>query len=55
MNWTSAKVCSMLHRNFGGGVKHTVMFEVKDATGFASTRSIDAVTMSLWPSLGRRR
>lgn len=51
-HWTSAKVKALLQSYYGGGEKHAVLFEVRDATGFAASRSIDAVTMSLWPSLG---
>lgn len=51
-HWTSAKVKALLQSYYGGGGKHAVMFEVRDATGFSASRSIDAVTMSLWPSLG---
>lgn len=50
--WTSTKVKALLQSYFGGGGKHAVLFEVRDATGFSASRSIDAVTMSLWPSLG---
>lgn len=50
--WTSAKVKALLQSRYGGGGQHAVLFDVRDATGFAASRSIDAVTMSLWPSLG---
>lgn len=50
--WTSAKVKALLQSYYGGGGKHAVLFEVRNATGFDASRSIDAVTMSLWPSLG---
>lgn len=50
--WTSAKVKALLQSYYGGGEKHAVLFEVRNATGFEASRSIDAVTMSLWPSLG---
>lgn len=51
-HWTSAKVKALLQSYYGGGGKHVVLFEVRNATGFYASRSIDAVTMSLWPSLG---
>lgn len=50
--WTSDQVKALLQSSFGGGDKHAVLFEVRNATGHSATRSIDAVTMSLWPSLG---
>lgn len=51
-HWTSARVKALLQSYYGGGGKYAVMFEVRDATGHSASRSIDAVTMSLWPSLG---
>jgi hypothetical protein len=50
--WTSGEVKALLQSQFGGGNQHAVLFEVRNATGFDASRSIDAVTMSLWPSLG---
>lgn len=50
--WTSAQVKALLQSYYGGGGQHAVLFEVRDGTGHAARRSIDAVTMSLWPSLG---
>lgn len=51
-HWSSAQVKALLQSYFGGGGKYAVLFEVRNATGHAANRSIDAVTMSLWPSLG---
>lgn len=51
-HWTSAQVKALLRARFGGGSQSMVMFEVRNSTGHDANRSIDAVTMSLWPSLG---
>lgn len=32
--------------------QHALFFEVRDATGFAGSRSADAIAMGLWPSQG---
>lgn len=50
---TSADVQSCIQRHFGmGGEKYSVLFEVRNGTAWHANRSIDAVVMSLWPSLG---
>lgn len=50
---TASDVRACIQNHYGlGGEKYAVLFEVPNATGAASTRSIDAVVMSLWPSLG---
>lgn len=51
-HWTTTDVKALLQKTYGGGERHAVFFEVRDSTGFSASRSIDAVTMSLWPSLG---
>lgn len=51
-NWTSTQVKALLQSRFGGGSQCAVLFEVRNSTGHDANRSIDAVTMSLWPSLG---
>lgn len=46
-----ARAC--ITRKFGsGGGQYAVLFEVRNGTGFRGNRSVDAVVMSLWPSLG---
>jgi hypothetical protein len=50
--WNSSQIKALLQSKFGGGGTHAVLFEVRNATGFDANRSIDAVTMTLWPSLG---
>ena len=49
---TSADVCAAISGHFGHGERYAVLFEVRNAAGFNANRSIDAVVMSLWPSLG---
>lgn len=50
---TTAQMCGVIEKHFGkGGEKYSVLFEVRNAMGFSANRSIDAVVMSLWPSLG---
>lgn len=49
---TSADVRACLTGHFGYGEQYAVLFEVRNAAGFNANRSIDAVVMSLWPSLG---
>lgn len=50
---TSADVKSCIQRHFGmGGEKYSVLFEVRNGTAWRANRSVDAVVMSLWPSLG---
>ena len=50
--WSSTEIKALLQERFGGGGAHAVLFEVRNSTGHAANRSIDAVTMTLWPSLG---
>lgn len=50
---TSAGVRSCIQDHFGsGGERYAVLFEVRNGTAFNANRSVDAVVMSLWPSLG---
>lgn len=49
---TAGDVRSCMLKHFGAGGKYAVQFEVRNAAGFNANRSIDAVVMSLWPSLG---
>lgn len=52
-NLTAAEVCACIQRNFGiGGEQYAVLFEVRNGTAWRANRSVDAVVMSLWPSLG---
>lgn len=49
----AAEVRSCIQGYFGlGGVQYAVLFEVPNGTGGRADRFIDAVVMSLWPSLG---
>lgn len=51
--WDSGEVRGCIQKHFGmGGEKYAVLFEVANGTGFRANRSLDAVVMSLWPSLG---
>lgn len=50
---TSSAVRSCIQSHYGKpGDQYSCLFEVRDATGFSARRSIDAVVMALWPSLG---
>lgn len=50
---TAADVRASIQGHFGtGGEKYAVLFEVRNGTAFLANRSVDAVVMSLWPSLG---
>lgn len=50
---TSADVRSCIQSQFGlGGEQYAVLFEVRNGTAWNANRSVDAVVMSLWPSLG---
>lgn len=50
---TSTDVCAAIQAHFGaGGGQYAVLFEVRNGTAWRANRSVDAVVMSLWPSLG---
>lgn len=50
---TAADIRSCIQRHFGsGGEQYAVLFEVRNGTAWRANRSVDAVVMSLWPSLG---
>jgi hypothetical protein len=50
---TSMDVRACIQRHFGmGGEQYAVLFEVRNGTAWRANRSVDAVVMSLWPSLG---
>jgi hypothetical protein len=50
---TAADIRAAIQRHFGtGGEKYAVLFEVRNGTAWRADRSVDAVVMSLWPSLG---
>lgn len=42
---------TLIRRRYPPG-EYAVLFEVRDATGFAACRSADAIAFSLWPSRG---
>lgn len=49
----SAAVRSCIQRHFGtGGEQYAVLFEVRNGTAWHANRSVDAVVMGMWPSLG---
>jgi hypothetical protein len=49
----AAGVRSCIQSHFGvGGEKYSVLFEVRNGTAWRANRSVDAVVMGLWPSLG---
>lgn len=50
---TSADVRAAISGQFGrDGGRYAVLFEVRNGTAWRGNRSVDAVVMSLWPSLG---
>lgn len=50
---TSADVRACIQQHYGmGGEQYAVLFEVRNGTAWRANRSVDAVVMSLWPSLG---
>jgi hypothetical protein len=50
---TAAEVRAAIQKHFGtGGERYSVLFEVRNGTGWRADRSVDAVVMALWPSLG---
>ncbi len=50
---TASEVKSCIQDHFGtGGERYAVLFEVRNGTAFKANRSVDAIVMSLWPSLG---
>jgi hypothetical protein len=50
---TAADMRACIQAHFGtGGEKYAVLFEVRNGTAWAGDRSVDAVVMTLWPSLG---
>lgn len=52
---TSSDVQACIQRHFGsGGEQYAVLFEVRNGTAWRANRSVDAVVMGLWPSLGMR-
>lgn len=49
----AAGVRACIQSHFGtGGEKYAVLFEVRNGTAWRANRSVDAVVMGLWPSLG---
>lgn len=49
----AADVRAAIQSHFGsGGEQYAVLFEVRNGTAWRANRSVDAVVMSLWPSLG---
>lgn len=50
---TAADVNACIQAHFGsGGDRYAVLFEVRNGTSWRANRSVDAVVMGLWPSLG---
>ncbi|MDB5606683.1 MAG: hypothetical protein JWP25_3583 [Bradyrhizobium sp.] len=50
---TSSDVRACIQANFGmNGEQYAVLFEVRNGTAWRANRSVDAVVMGLWPSLG---
>jgi hypothetical protein len=49
---TAADVQACILRHFGSGEQYAVLFEVRNGTAWRANRSVDAVVMGLWPSLG---
>lgn len=50
---TAADVCACIQSHFGvNGEQYAVLFEVRNGTAWRANRSVDAVVMGLWPSLG---
>lgn len=50
---TSADIRACIQNHFGtGGERYAVLYEVRNGTAGRANRSVDAVVMSLWPSLG---
>lgn len=50
---TAAEVNACIKRHFGtAGEQYSVLFEVRNGTAWRANRSVDAVVMGLWPSLG---
>jgi hypothetical protein len=50
---TAADVRACISAHFGAaGGRYAVLFEVRNGTAWSANRSVDAVVMSLWPSLG---
>jgi hypothetical protein len=53
MRLTASDVRGCIQSHFGtGGERYAVLFEVRNGTAWRANRSVDAVVMSLWPSLG---
>lgn len=50
---TASDVRACIQSNFGmNGEQYAVLFEVRNGTAWRANRSVDAVVMGLWPSLG---
>jgi hypothetical protein len=50
---TATDVRSCIQTHYGmGGEQYAVLFEVRNGTAWRANRSVDAVVMGLWPSLG---
>jgi hypothetical protein len=50
---TAVDVRACIQRHYGsGGEQYAVLFEVRNGTAWVANRSVDAVVMGLWPSLG---
>lgn len=50
---TASDVRACIQANFGmNGEQYAVLFEVRNGTAWRANRSVDAVVMGLWPSLG---
>lgn len=53
MRLTAADVRACIQSHFGtGGERYAVLYEVRNGTAWKANRSVDAMVMSLWPSLG---